>query len=211
MTTATLSNKAIFAEIRAALGDLAQAVQKLAGSYKKGYDADPSGWREAIEAEFPTVPSRFWDAIERVAAGLLLPDIVARGCVGLHLFGKMSIPDQKRVLERGFAVWTGGADHRMVPAHLIDLKTLNRVLDRAGRVIGVEEQAAFARAQDEMDAKRRKEWEATLKTVEPEEPEDVPLKWRAARGHVYILQCPVQLSAKELRIMLADLEGSRAG
>ncbi len=209
-TATVASTKGLFAEMRTALNDLGQQVQRLSDIYKRGYESDRIGWKSAVIAEFPTVPHRFWDAIERVADGKLLPDVVARGCAGLHLFSKVSIPDQRRILDRGIEVWTGGSDHRLVPAHLADAITLRKAIDRDGNVLTVEEQASLSRDESERRERyQQKQREAIKERVNEELENDPPLKWRADRGHIFMLVCPTYLTADDLRAMIADLESSR--
>ena len=199
--------KEIFAEMREAMGDLVHSVKRLADAYKQGLESDPIEWFNKVRDEFPSIAPSFWHSIERVSTGRLLPEVVARGCAGLQVFGKISLAEQRRVLDNGFSVWTSGADHRVIPAHLADVHTIRNIVV-GNRVLTVEEQAARARqmqvAKDEWIAERK----ASIKEMETEDAE-IPLKWRVEHKKVFILECPTYLSQREIRAMLADLEASK--
>ncbi len=210
MTTRSLVDlKASFASIRKGLANIEDGVAAVAAGVLAVLEVHGPGTIEALQVEFPGVPSTFWQAILAVANGKLHPRVVATGCSGIRYISRLSLLDQERAIEVGVPVAVPNTDdYRLIPAHLLTASEINRAISPEGALRTLAEQAAHDRNERDCYAQRRQEYLESLRT----EPADVPdedhkaIVWRVEGSRVHILSCPLRMTKADLRKLLRSLE-----
>lgn len=189
MNTAVAARMLSCTDFLERMRNLSQNVLQLASDYVFTLDARPEFKKELVELGFPRQQLQ---RLEMLGRGQISPKLVFESGRWVSHVMRLPLSDQEAFIEGGVEVLSpDGADHRV-----IKLEDLSQ--DQLAQVFGPEGVRTLAAQRTYLEERERES--------EMKRPVEVPeLVWKIRRGRVIITK-PCELTARQLSLILAEMQ-----